>query len=344
MHRVVVVVAVVAALAAGASPAQAGTRPTRSLVGGTTVSAGWPWAVFLVNQHTGGTCSGALIATKTVATAAHCVVDGTAPGDLFVTHDRAPDLSGGTGFVAGTAIRVIPSFVSGDLNSPDVAKVRLASQPASSAPLTVINRTLSSEVTGSAKALAGGYGLTSTSDTTDPVLREAVFTSLTLGGCGGFPSRFICSETGPPATCSGDSGGPLIVRLGADTVSSGPSASNGAWRLAGITHAGDVNCAGLSTWASLLDQTQHDFLQPDTTITSGPSGNTTKRTATFGFASHPAGAILQCSLDGAAYKTCTSPHKTGTLAFGSHTFRVRANSDGVVDPTPAARTFKVVRP
>ncbi len=307
------------------------------------MSAGWPWAVFIFNNHTGGYCTAALIAPKTVATAAHCVVDGTAPADLSVTHDRTVDLVGGD-FVGVTAIKVIPGFSGADLNSPDVAKIRLASQPASSTPVAVINRALSSEVTGSAHALVGGYGLTSTSDTSGPVLRQAVFTNLTIGGCGGFGSRVICAQSGPPATCSGDSGGPLIVQLGADTVTSAPSLSNGVWRLAGVTHAGDVNCSGLSTFASLLDQSQHDFLQPDTTITSGPSGNTTQRTPSFGFTSHPTGALFQCRVDGAAFKACKSPYKTATLAFGNHTFRVRANSDGVSDPTPAARTFKVVRP
>jgi hypothetical protein len=32
------------------------------------------------------------------------------------------------------------------------------------------------------------------------------------------------------------------------------------------------------------------------------------------------------------------------LAFGNHAFRVRANSDDVTDPIPAARSFKVVKP
>jgi hypothetical protein len=344
MRRVVAVTAVVAGLAAAASPAHAaGPSPSPSIAGGSTVSAGWPWAVFILNNHTGGTCSGALIATKTVATAAHCVVDGTVPGDLLVTNDRAPDVSGGTGFVNATAIKVINSFNESDPFSPDVAKVRIPSALPSATPVQVINRTLSSEVTGSAKALAGGYGATSSSDTTDPVLREATFTNLAAGtGCAA--STWICANAGPPAMCFGDSGGPLVVQLGADTVTSSPSPSNGVWRLAGLTHAGDASCSGFSAWANLLEQSEHNFLQPDTTIFAGPTGNTTQRRPSFGFNSAPTGAILQCRVDKALFKTCQSPFRTAMLGFGPHTFQVRANSDGVTDPSPASRSFTVVRP
>lgn len=343
MRRAVAVAAVVAGLAAAASPAHAaGPSPSRSMVGGNTVSAGWPWAVFLLNNHTGGTCSGALIATKTVATAAHCVVDGTTPGDVFVSNDRAIDFAHGN-FIGVTAIKVIHTFNESDPLSPDVAKLRIASALPSAAPVQVINRTASSEVTGSAKALAAGYGATGPSDTSDPLLREAMFTNLEAGtGCAA--STWICSNSGPPATCFGDSGGPLVVQLGADTVTSAPSPSNGVWRLAGLSHAGDASCSSLSIWASLLEQSEHNFLQPDTTIFAGPNGNTTQRRPSFGFNSAPTGAILQCRVDKALFKTCQSPFKTAMLGFGPHTFQVRANSDGVTDPTPASRSFNVVRP
>jgi archaellum component FlaF (FlaF/FlaG flagellin family) len=88
-----------------------------------------------------------------------------------------------------------------------------------------------------------------------------------------------------------------------------------------------------------------DTQAPNTTITSGPSGNTTDRTPTFRFSSsEPTGATFQCRLDSAAFSACSSPKTYSTLAFGSHTFRVRAiDAAGNADPSPATRNFTVTR-
>ena len=87
-----------------------------------------------------------------------------------------------------------------------------------------------------------------------------------------------------------------------------------------------------------------DTLAPDTTITSGPSGTTTNRTATFAFSSSEAGGTFQCRLDSANFASCSSPRIYLLLSFASHTFQVRAiDGAGNVDPTPAVRTFTVTR-
>jgi hypothetical protein len=46
-------------------------------------------------------------------------------------------------------------------------------------------------------------------------------------------------------------------------------------------------------------------------------------------------------LDAGKWGTCTSPKKYSALGQGSHTFSVRARKSGVVDRTPAVRTFTV---
>jgi hypothetical protein len=85
-----------------------------------------------------------------------------------------------------------------------------------------------------------------------------------------------------------------------------------------------------------------DTVDPEATITRGPSGNTTDRTPTFRFNSDEAGTF-KCSVDGGRFKSCSSPHTTARLAFGRHTFKVRATdvagNRGPVD----SETFKVVR-
>ncbi|HVM17141.1 MAG TPA: Ig-like domain-containing protein [Gaiellaceae bacterium] len=80
---------------------------------------------------------------------------------------------------------------------------------------------------------------------------------------------------------------------------------------------------------------------PETTIDSGPSSPTTSTSATFAFSSNVSGATFECSLDGAAWAACTSPHSYSGLAPGEHTFRVRAVSGGTADATPAAWTWTI---
>ena len=83
---------------------------------------------------------------------------------------------------------------------------------------------------------------------------------------------------------------------------------------------------------------------PNSVIDSGPTVVTTDPTPTFGFSSTVRRTTFQCSVDGAAFAPCSSPHTTVALADDSHTFRVRAvSSAGVVDPTPAERRFTVDR-
>jgi Ca2+-binding RTX toxin-like protein len=81
---------------------------------------------------------------------------------------------------------------------------------------------------------------------------------------------------------------------------------------------------------------------PETTITSGPEGSTNDATPEFGFGSSEQGATFQCRVDGEEFRACGSPSTVGPLAFGQHTFEVRAvDSLGNPDQTPASRSFTV---
>ena len=87
-----------------------------------------------------------------------------------------------------------------------------------------------------------------------------------------------------------------------------------------------------------------DTTAPDTTITSGPSGRTNARSASFSFGDSEEGSTFDCRLDGARWKGCDSPAGYDGLASGGHTFEVRATDvAGNVDRSPAARAWSVRR-
>lgn len=81
---------------------------------------------------------------------------------------------------------------------------------------------------------------------------------------------------------------------------------------------------------------------PDTIITEGPSG-VVFSVPSFRFTSNVAGSRFECRIDSGPYTACSSAilaHKVFGLSQGAHTFEVRAiGPDGLVDPSPASRTF-----
>src|SRR5262249_49787383 len=85
-----------------------------------------------------------------------------------------------------------------------------------------------------------------------------------------------------------------------------------------------------------------DTVDPVTTLDpSGPTGVVASTSATFSFSSNESGT-LECSLDGAAYATCSTGQSYTGLGQGSHTFRVRAvDLAGNRDHTPQERAWTV---
>jgi hypothetical protein len=104
-----------------------------------------------------------------------------------------------------------------------------------------------------------------------------------------------------------------------------------------------TDAAGNTSGASNTRTVEVDTRAPSITITSGPaSGNTaTSASASFGFSSNETGSSFQCSLDGAAYTTCTSPQDYSNLSEGSHTFSVKATDAAGNTGAPVSRTWTV---
>ena len=86
-----------------------------------------------------------------------------------------------------------------------------------------------------------------------------------------------------------------------------------------------------------------DATAPNTTITSGPAARAKNRTPSLRFKSSEPGSTFLCSLDGAQFKPCKSPKRLSQLAFGAHTFRVKAvDRAGNADGSPAVRRFTII--
>ena len=93
-------------------------------------------------------------------------------------------------------------------------------------------------------------------------------------------------------------------------------------------------------WSAVNDGPDTD--PPDTTIASGPPALTSSQSAAFSFTADEAGSTFECSLDGGAFATCTSPASYSGLADGAHTFDVRATDGSAnTDPTPDSASWTV---
>jgi hypothetical protein len=85
--------------------------------------------------------------------------------------------------------------------------------------------------------------------------------------------------------------------------------------------------------------------EPDTTITSGPSGPIWNAITQFTFTATLAGSTFECAIDDASWTACDSPYVTQDLSSGPHRFWVRAiSADGVPDSTPATQDFEIKQP
>jgi hypothetical protein len=90
-----------------------------------------------------------------------------------------------------------------------------------------------------------------------------------------------------------------------------------------------------------------DTTAPETTINSGPSGQTSNNGPSFAFSSSEGGSSFECRLDGpgaaaGTFDPCTSSEAYTDLADGTYTFQVRAiDQVGNTDQTPATRSFTV---
>jgi hypothetical protein len=126
------------------------------------------------------------------------------------------------------------------------------------------------------------------------------------------------------------------------TVDLDPSATYTATVKGGASGVKDLTGNSLAqdqSWSFSTAAASQDTTPPETTI---DSGTVKQKDASFTFSSSEPGSTFECSLDSAAFSTCSSPTTYTRLANGSHSFQVRAiDAARNTDPTPASRTWKV---
>ncbi|RIK43250.1 MAG: hypothetical protein DCC58_09835, partial [Chloroflexi bacterium] len=87
-----------------------------------------------------------------------------------------------------------------------------------------------------------------------------------------------------------------------------------------------------------------DIGPPETTLLTTPASISNVTSAAFTFSGSDGGGIarFECSLDGAAFATCSSPVYLTGLSNGAHSFEVRAvDTSGEIDPTPERYTWTI---
>lgn len=185
-------------------------RPVSAIVNGTPITASTiPWLAKI--EGSAGTCTGSLVASTWVLTAAHC--DDGATGITSVA------VGGGTPRSV-ESVFIHPSYDPVSFDN-DIALVHLAS--AVSNPLVTMAGVSDGLSVGSALTLAG-WGLRTAAGSAPSTPTQGSTTASQL------TSTTILAGASPATACSGDSGGPML---------SGST-------LVGVISFGDQNCASIT--------------------------------------------------------------------------------------------------
>lgn len=96
---------------------------------------------------------------------------------------------------------------------------------------------------------------------------------------------------------------------------------------------------GSKTSGSVTRTWIKDTIEPNTTLTSQPPSTNYSTVADFAFSADETGTF-ECSLDGGAYSTCSSPLSLTDLSNASHNINIRAiDTAGNVESTPVSYTW-----
>ncbi len=226
--------------------AAARQNATPRIVGGVTAERAWPAQGYLQLKigTTTSACGGSVVSGRWFLTAAHCATDngGTAlPATAFSVRLGSPNRTTGGTVFGVTDVDVHEDFDHVTLTN-DIALLRLdaatSTAGASVQPLRLVAPGEADLWSPGILSAIIGWGTQCTECTSAPaLLREAGVPITSDAECAAayppgwiFADTMLCAGNGISDTCSGDSGGPLMV------------ARADAWVLAGVTSWG-IDCA-----------------------------------------------------------------------------------------------------
>jgi hypothetical protein len=217
------IAAAAAAIAAPAAIASAGEsqQVNPQIVGGVNATETYSFMTHIFAANAG--CGASLIRPTWVVTAKHCIMNGSAPVPADQVEARVGTLLQDSGGTVAKAKRIIPYAT----DEPDVALIELAT----AVPQKPISIPATAPVGSAARII--GWGCRSDPCgqlPPNPVLQQLDTTIMPDSACGGGANYICIGNPDGHGACYGDSGGPAVIKSGAD------------WLLVGATSGGSGKC------------------------------------------------------------------------------------------------------